>query len=212
MPLRLAALGALVAAGITLYATGVHAILAPEQLRESILSLGVWGPVLFVVGFAVLEPLHVPGIFFLLAAPLTWPLPQAFLLSLAGATGAGICGFVFARFIGRDWAQRHLPQRLRAWDDRLATHGFRSGVLLRLLLFLAPPTHWLIGLSSVRFAPAVAGTVIGLAPGILLVTWIGESLVTWLAALPAAVWGVALAAVVTLLGWRSLSARVRPVG
>jgi uncharacterized membrane protein YdjX (TVP38/TMEM64 family) len=189
----------LLAAAAALAASGAHEHLSPGRLRATLEGLGPAGPLLFVVAFAVLEPLHVPGILFVLTAPLVWPLPAAFALSLAGATGAGIVGFVGARYLARDVVQRHLPASWRAWDDRLAAHGFRTVVAIRLLTFLAPAAHWGIGLSSVRFGPALAGTAVGLAPGLLLLTWLGEHVTGWLGELPVAVWiGLAALAVAAL--------------
>jgi uncharacterized membrane protein YdjX (TVP38/TMEM64 family) len=192
------------AAALGLAASGAHAHLAPERLRETLLDLGPWGPALFVLAFAVLEPLHVPGLLFILTAPLVWPFPMAFGLSLAGATGAGVVGYAGARLLGRAWVQRHLPAGWRAWDERLARHGFRTVVLIRLLTFLAPAAHWGIGLSSVRFGPALLGTVVGLAPGILLFTWLGSHALDALARVPRPVWlALALGVVVWLVVRRS---------
>ena len=56
------------------------------------------------------------------------------------------------------------------------------------MLFLAPPAHWLLGLSQVRFAPFVLGTAIGFVPGIglaaYLIVFVGESLGDWISNRP----------------------------
>ena len=46
---------------------------------------------------------------------------------------------------------------------------------LRLVLFLAPWVHWLLGASRVSFREFFLGSAIGLLPGIALVTLVGRS-------------------------------------
>lgn len=209
MKVRIALLVLIAGVVLTLYWTGGYSYLTPERIREAVLGMGPLGPVLFVLAFALLEPLHVPGVLFLVTAPMTWPLPIAFLLSLAGGTGAGIVGFVMARYIARDWVQERLPQSWRAYDERLATHGFRTVALIRLITFLAPAAHWVIGLSKVRFLPAVAGTAVGLIPGVLLFTLIGASLFAWLEAVSRDVWLGLLVAVLAFVLFRRRRRRSR---
>lgn len=185
---RIALALVLVAAAAAFLQSGAWESLAPDRFRETILALGPLGPVLFVAAFALLEPFHVPGLIFLLSAPMIWPLPAAFALCLAGATGAGLVALVIARLLARDWVQARLPARFRAWDDRLAQHGLRTVVLIRLLTFLWPAAHWVIGLSSVRVSSALVGTAVGLAPGILVCTWLGARLVAWWDLVPGELW------------------------
>jgi len=200
--LRIAALALLLAAAIALAVSGAYEALAPERLRATIEGLGPLGPVLFVVAFAVLEPLHFPGLIFLLTAPLVWPLPLAFALSLAGSVGAGVVALVVARWLARDWVQARMPDSFRAWDQRLAEHGFRTVVLIRLVTFLWPEAHWGIGLSSVRVTPAVVGSLVGFAPGIALFTWFGARMTAWFARLPRDTWLALAVVVVGGFAWR----------
>ena len=69
---------------------------------------------------------------------------------------------------------------------------------MRLLFFLAPPAHWLLGLSRVRFGPFVLGTMVGFVPGIAVLTAVGKGVVDWLSMQPPWTW-VALVAGVALI-------------
>jgi uncharacterized membrane protein YdjX (TVP38/TMEM64 family) len=49
-------------------------------------------------------------------------------------------------------------------------------ILIRLMFFIAPWAHWLLGLTKVRFRDYLTGTIIGLAPMMALFTWGGAAL------------------------------------
>lgn len=168
----LAAVLLLVAVGAAA-ASGALSELDGERLSALLRRAGPWGPVCYVALFALLEPFGVPGIAFVLPAVAVWPLGQAWLLSWLGAIGAGVVGFAFARSIGRTWVERHLPERFRRFDERLETRGVVTVVVVRLIFFLAPPAHWLLGLSRVGFAPFVLGSAVGFAPGMLVLVLFG---------------------------------------
>jgi uncharacterized membrane protein YdjX (TVP38/TMEM64 family) len=157
----------------TLYGVGFFELIQkPAEVREGFRALGDWGPVLYVVSFALLEPFFVPGFAFMLPGAFVWDYPRLFLYSWLGATGAGITGFAFARYIGRDYVQRHMPERIRRYDVWLSDAGLRGVILLRLVLFILPPANWLLGLSRVRFSVGVVGTAIGFIPGMAVITYV----------------------------------------
>jgi len=177
---------ALLAAGILLVVgaaqSGLLETLADRDRASALLEdLGLLGPLLYVLAFAMLEPFFVPTILFIMGASAVWPLWTAYGLSLLGATGAGVVGFGFARFLARDWVESRLPERFRRYDEELAgPRGFRTVLWVRLIFFLAPPAHWVLGLSKVRFTPFLVGTVIGFAPMLLLLTWLCFEFSDWL--------------------------------
>ncbi len=183
--LVLAALG-LLAVG---WWAGLFELLSdPDRTTELLRSLGPWGYVLYVASFSLLEPFFVPGILFILPATVIWPGWLAFVLSLLGSTGAGIVGFTFARLLARDWVTERIPDRLRQYDERLATHGLRTVIIVRLVLFLMPPAHWALGISRVDFPKFVLGSVIGFIPGIAMLTYLGGSLFELLREQPPETW------------------------
>lgn len=182
---RIAVLAGIAAVLGGLYDAGFFELVGdPERARAALESLGMWAPVLYVLAFACLEPFFVPGIAFMIPGALIFSFPVLFGLSWLGSIGAGIVGFGFARFVGRDFVESRLPQRMRVYDERLSTHGLRTVILVRLTLFLTPPAHWLLGLSRVRFAPFVLGTAIGFVPGMALLSYVvvflGKSLGDWI--------------------------------
>ncbi|MCG8588465.1 MAG: VTT domain-containing protein [Proteobacteria bacterium] len=204
---RIAALVALgLAAGLVVLAGLPELLTDPEQVRSLIETAGWWGPLGYVLAFGALAPFGAPGILFIVPASLVWPTGLALLFSWLGALLAGVVGFSFARWVARDWVAPRLPRRLRAYDARLARHGLRTVVWIRMLFFLFPPAHWVLGVSRVGFGTFVLGTAVGFVPGVVLTTLVGRGAIQWLAGQPREAWwavGVVIALWLGVRVWRS---------
>lgn len=200
--------GALAIAAVLAYRTGAFWYVADaSRLRALVLEMGLGGPILFIAMFSVFEGFGFPGVVFVGGAALIWPLWIAILFSWAGGVGAALLGFFFARTIGRDWVQHRMPARFRRYDAQIADRGFMSVLVARLLFFMAPPVHWMFGLSSVRWPVYALGTALGLLPGIVLVSVSGRSLFDYLVTQPPSVW-VAVALLIAAAIY--LARRLRP--
>ncbi len=193
---------ALIALALAAWRLELQRFLEPEALRSLIEAAGLWGPVLFVALFSVLEAMGVPGAVFMLAGVAIWEPGTAFLLNWMGGVGAGIVGFWFARTLGREWVAARLPERVRRFERRVERRGFQTVVVFRLVFFLFPPAHWALGLSPVAFGPFVLGTAVGLAPGIAAWSFGGGAAVEWLGRQPPSVWIAIAAACATAWGLR----------
>lgn len=170
------------------YASGAYEEFDPVTMRVWFQDAGAWGGVLFIAAYGCLQPFGVNGLVFLLSAPLIWGPTEAFLLNWAGTVGTGLFSFAGARFVARDWIQERLPQRMRRFDDRLRTHGFRTVFLLRLIFYTAPTVQWALGVSRVSFVPFLVGTVLGVAPFTLMTTLVGVRVAAWIEEHPVATW------------------------
>lgn len=181
-----------------------HQLADPAGLKLAIVGLGPWGYVAFVGAYAALQPFGFPGSVFIWGAPLIWPWPVAFAVSLAGTMAASVVGFLFARFVARDWVSARIPGRYRRYDEALARRAFVTVFLLRLVFWMAPPLHAFFGVSSVRFATHFWGSLAGYLLPLLLVSMFGERVFEEVIAAPVWLWvglgaGVAVAAVVVWL-------------
>lgn len=177
--LVLAVLG--IGAIVWFFASGAYRALDAHRVHREILALHGLGPVVFVLAFALLQPFGPSGHIFTVAASLVWTPPVAFALGLAGAVGSQITSFLFYRHVAGDFARKRIPQRLLAYEQRLVDAPFRYVVLLRVFLFTWPLVSMLLGSSRVRFAPMVAATLVGLAPGVAIDVWLGGAALRWLA-------------------------------
>ncbi len=151
----------------------LHRFSEPSLLAQTLVDLGPWGYLAFIATYALLQPFGVPGTVFVLAAPLIWPWPTAFALSMAGTMAASVIGFSFTRFIARDWVADRIPDRFRRYDDALARHAFATVAGLRLVFWMPQVLHAFFGVSKVRFWTHFWGSLIGYVPPLLLLSYFG---------------------------------------
>jgi uncharacterized membrane protein YdjX (TVP38/TMEM64 family) len=91
-----------------------------------------------------------------------------------------------------DKFEERLPARLRAFTATAREHPLRSVIAVRVLFGLAAPAHWALALSGVRFAPFLAGSLVGFVPPMTLFVVFGRAAIDWLERQHAAwIWPVA---------------------
>lgn len=210
--MRVGLLATVVLLGIVLHATGVLArFSSPSRAAETLVAMGGWGYLVFVLAYALLQPFGMPGTIFILVAPLVWSWPVAFALSMAGTMGCSIVGFLFARFVARDFVNRHVPDRFRKYEKALAEHGLRTVFLLRFLFWMPQMLHAFLGVSRVTFWQHFWGSLLGYLVPIFAVSYFGERLFDAARNAPPTFW---VAMIVLILGgtavWWRVGGRRRP--
>lgn len=176
-----------------------HLFAEPARVKQLLVDLGPWGYAAFVGAYAAFQPFGVPGTVFVFAAPLIWPWPVAFSLSMVGTMAASVVGFSFARFVARDWVSKRVPARFRAYDEALARRGFGTVATLRFIFWMPPMLHAFFGVSRVRFWTHFWGSAVGYFVPLLLTAFFGERLYDAMRDAPPSVWiglGVVTVAIV----------------
>ena len=149
----------------------------PEKVRDAMVGLGSWGYVAFIAAFAILQPIGVPGMGFAVAASLIWPFPVSYILSMTGLTLSSSFGFLFSRFVARDWVSRRIPPRFKRFEGRLAERAFSTIFVLRLIFTMQPILHGLFGVSKVRFSTHLLATWAGCCVPVALLCYFGDAAV-----------------------------------
>jgi uncharacterized membrane protein YdjX (TVP38/TMEM64 family) len=180
-----------------------HQLADPARLKQTLVDLGPWGYAAFLVSYTLLQPFGVPGTVFVMAAPLIWPWPIAFALSMIGTCSASVVGFSFARFVARDWVSPRIPARFRAYDEALEKRGFATVFLLRLVFWMPPLLHAFFGVSRVRFSTHLLGSAAGYVLPLFLTSYFGQRVFDALREAPASVWigAAAVAALALGIAW-----------
>jgi len=163
---------------------GAEFMTPSEDTARRIASLGLSGSLLFLAIFIFSGAFILPPAIMTIAAGVIWPFDTAFGIGLAGCMATAALGFYMSRYVARDLCSRFIPSRLEAYDERLRKHGLQTTIILRLLFFLFPPVSWMLGISKLRGRDYLAGTFIGILPGVALYTYVGSGLIPWLLADP----------------------------
>ena len=170
-------LALVIGAGVGLWCSDYHFDL--DAFAAQVESAGLWGPVIYVLSTATIAAAGFSMYPFLLTAGMVWSPAQAVLVAWLGTMSSSCSGFLFARYIARDWAQRRSPERFRRYDTALAERGFRTVLIARLILFTSTWMQLMMGASRVRFRDYIVASAIGNLPMVLFVVLLGDRVRGW---------------------------------
>lgn len=146
-----------------------------RQFSEWVQGLGFWGPVVFILGYAVATVAFVPGSALTLAAGFIFGLARGTLYTFVGATLGASAAFLVARYLARGAIERRIEgnPRFAAVDRAVGREGFKIVALLRLSpLFPFNLLNYALGLTRVRFVHYLTASV-AMLPGTLLYVYYG---------------------------------------
>ncbi len=177
MPRRLKLSLLLMLFGSLIYLTHFHYELRPSDVRDVVLSFGWWGPLVFILIYAVGPLIFLPTSVLSLGAGLAFGVWPGVLYIIVGATAAAVTGYVMARLFGRSV----LNVDRYPWSEKLFTQMEQRGFLYVFVLRLIPLVSfdllsYAAGISKVRFRSFLLATVLGMIPGTLAYSFLGASL------------------------------------
>ncbi len=148
------------------------------QFAEWVDSLGIWGPLVFIAGYAVATVAFVPGSLLTLAAGAIFGLGKGTLLVFFGSTLGASAAFLIARYLARGAIERRLESRpkFRSIDSAVGRQGRKIVFLLRLSpAFPYSLLNYGLGLTRVRFVDYLIACL-GMVPGTFLYVYYGKAL------------------------------------
>jgi uncharacterized membrane protein YdjX (TVP38/TMEM64 family) len=173
--------GLVVLAAILLVVTlavDAEELVDPDRLR-AIARDNLWkASALFLAAGAGIKLLFMPVSPLSLLAGAIFGGPIGALLTMITLTASSTVAFGAARWLGRDWVRHTIDLKeghAKIVDRLLEHHGLLAVVVLRVVPTLPlSAVNMLLGLSAVRWRDFVLGTVLGLAPGTLLLAYVGS--------------------------------------
>jgi len=139
-------------------------------------GLGVWGPLVFIVGYAVAVVAFVPGSVLTLAAGAIFGLAKGVVYVFVAAVLGSGAAFLVSRHLARRAVDRLIAgnPRFAAVDRAVAVEGRKIVFLLRLSpVFPFTLLNYFLGLTRVRFVDYLLASV-GMIPGTLLYVYYGK--------------------------------------
>lgn len=139
-------------------------------------SLGYWGPLAFIAGYAVAAVFMLPAFLLTLSSGAIWGFTLGLIYTMTGATVGASCAFVAGRYLVRHFVQRYVERhpRLLAIDRAVESEGARLVLLLR----LSPAVpfvllNYVLGLSRLRFRDYLIGMA-GMTPPAAMYVYAGK--------------------------------------
>jgi len=143
---------------------------------EWVNGLGVWGPVLFILGYIAATIALLTPFLLTLAAGAIFGIPlgtlYVFIAAVVGSAGA----FLISRYVARRAIERRLAgnERFAAIDRAIGAQGRKIVFLLRLSpAFPFALLNYALGLTRIRFVDYLIAAI-GMLPGTLLYVYYGK--------------------------------------
>jgi len=139
-------------------------------------SLGVWGPVVFILGYAVATVAFAPGSILTLTAGAVFGLGKGVLYVFVAAVLGSSAAFLVSRHLARTVIEQRVAgnARFAAIDRAVSAQGRKIVFLLRLSpVFPFNLLNYALGLTNVRFVDYLVASI-GMIPGTLLYVYYGK--------------------------------------
>jgi uncharacterized membrane protein YdjX (TVP38/TMEM64 family) len=141
-------------------------------------TLGFWGPLVFILGYAAATVGFIPGLILTMAAGAIFGLARGTLYVFVGATLGSTLAFLIARYFAREAIENRLENspKFAVIDRAVAKEGLKIVFLLRLSpVFPYNLLNYALGLTRVSLRDYVTAAV-GMIPGTFLYVYYGKAL------------------------------------
>jgi uncharacterized membrane protein YdjX (TVP38/TMEM64 family) len=174
---RIAFIVLLVGGSTYLLATHAEWFENPKLVKVEVIRWGAWGPIAYILLYAVGPSFLVPGAVMTIAGGLAFGAFWGALWSIIGADLGALIAFGAGRFLGRSFVQKFVGERFQTLMSRLARHGFYIILYLRLVPIIPyNALNLLAGASPIEFRDYWWASVIGILPGTILFAMLGDAL------------------------------------
>lgn len=147
------------------------------KAREFVASYGIWAPLVFVlvqIFGCIVAP--IPGNILMMSGGFLFGVPMGVALSVIGLFIGSLITFSLARVLGRPFVEKLAdPEDLEAADKFFEEKGFYAVLIFRLIPVISLDlVSYGMGLTSMSFKDYVLATIIGMIPGAILYTLLGD--------------------------------------
>lgn len=157
----------IIAAVVSIKASGLDQYLDQERLREWISSYGAWGPIAYILFYSIAPSLMLPGVPITVAGGILFgPVGGTIYTSIGATIGASIA-FLISRYMGRGWIDAMLKDKWKELDAEVERQGWKVVAFTRLIpLFPFNMLNYAFGLTRIRFSHYFLASFIFMLPGI----------------------------------------------
>ena len=148
--------------------------LTVPQIQSFVAGLGTWGPVAFMLLYAIGPAFLVPGLPFDLAAGILFGPVWGTVYSLVGATAGATVAFLGARTVGREWTEARLSGPLKKLKEGVDKGGWEFVAFVRLVPVIPfNLLNYALGLTRIGLVPYVLASFVFMAPAAAVYVYAG---------------------------------------
>ena len=147
----------------------------PELLRMRVAKLGIYGPLVFILIYAIATVSFMPGSVLTITGGLLFGPYLGTLFNIIGATLGATGAFLMARYIAGDWAIKKSGPRLQPLLEGIKEEGWRFVAFVRLVPFIPfNLLNYALGLTQIRLSQYIIASSIFMLPGCIAYTYLGH--------------------------------------
>lgn len=152
--------------------------ISPTEIKEWILSFGMWAPILYIFLYTVRPLIFFPASILSITGGLAFGALMGTVYTVIGATLGAVVAFLVAKKLGKG-VIKNGAGKVDQIQQQLEKNGFIYVLIFRLLpIFNFDLISYAAGLSKVRLLPFFLATLIGIIPGTFAYNFLGSSIVS----------------------------------
>lgn len=164
--------------GYFIFKSGVFEKYGVEEIKNYISSFGVFGPIIYIIMFSLVPLTLFPDAVLAVAGGVVFGVYMGTLYTIIGAICGGTISFYISRFLGRGVVEKLIRGKGQLFDDGIEDRGFLLILILRLIpLIPFDVISYCAGLTKIKYRDFVLATAIGIIPGVLIYSNIGDKAV-----------------------------------
>lgn len=169
------------------YYNGLFENYTAEGIKEHISSLGVFGPIIYMIMFSVIPS----GSIIAIAGGMAFGIYLGTLYTILGALLGATTAFYIARFLGREAVEKLLRGKFQSLGNGAKENGFLFILILRLIPVIPfNVISYGAGLTKINYKDYLLATMIGIIPGVIVFTNLGDKALNINS--PEFVWAIAM--------------------
>ncbi|MEN6348966.1 MAG: TVP38/TMEM64 family protein [Syntrophomonas sp.] len=142
-----------------------------EGLRDYITSCGVFGPIVYMIMFSLIPS----GSIIAVAGGMVFGMYLGALYTTIGAVLGATVAFYISRLLGRGVVEKLAGGKVQQFDEAIEKGGFILILILRLIPIIPfNVISYGAGLTRIKFLDYIISTMIGIIPGVLVFTNLGD--------------------------------------
>ncbi|MEK6874456.1 MAG: VTT domain-containing protein [Nanoarchaeota archaeon] len=161
---------------ILFYSQTIREAISPSELRASLLELGMAAPLVYIIFYITLVIFFFPASALSAVGGFVFGAFFGTVYTIIAATAAAIIAFVLGQWLGKDFVQHRLGNKLKDIDEKISGKGFWSMIILRLLFLPYIPLSYAAGLTRISLRDFALATFLTNIPGSFAFTYLGSSL------------------------------------
>ncbi len=172
---------------VTIAAALVHhhgvAVFSHDKIVAELDAMGPWSRVAFVLGYALLITMTVPGTALTVFGATFFGLAETYAMVLIGAMLGASLSFGIGRLLGRDAVSALLSrggmfEKIHGITQSFEQKGILAVAYLRMAYVPFVVLNYLAPLTGIRFRDFLIGTFVGILPGTFVFVFLGNTLQT----------------------------------